>query len=216
MIADIIVQTLLVTPSGAFSPGPLTTAAVVEGAVRATPKLAVRAGLKVAAGHMAFELPYVLALSLLANFLAFLRAPLAAISLAFSLFFAYLTIKDGVAALRGGYNLNNKRPGFANPLVAGLVFTGANPYFLMWWATVGLPLVNLAVQYGALGVAVMYASHVWMDYFWLALMASLGGGASKVLGSRKYGYLLIALAALLLLFGVNIFLKAFTSVTLIP
>ncbi|MGC8582662.1 MAG: LysE family transporter [Thermoproteus sp.] len=213
MLADLIIQTLIVTPSGAFSPGPLTTAAVVSGALR--PRAAARSGLAVAAGHMAFELPYVLALGLVAGALGSFQKPLAAVSLAFSLFFAYLTASDGLASIRGNTRQMSGGRLSLPPFLTGLVFTGANPYFLMWWATVGLPLVGEAFALGPLGVAAMYGAHVWMDYLWLSLMASLGGGASRVLNNRRYGYLLIALSALLALFGINIFLKAFVGVDLL-
>jgi threonine/homoserine/homoserine lactone efflux protein len=213
MLADLVVQTLMITPSGAFSPGPLTTASVVAGAVR--PSSAARSGLAVAAGHMAFELPYVLALGLVATALASFQKPLAAVSLAFSLFFAYLTARGGLRSMRGGAGQTPGGRSSPPPFLAGVVFTGANPYFLMWWATVGLPLVGEAFRLGPLGVAAMYGAHVWMDYLWLSLMASLGGGASRLLSNRGYGYLLVALAALLALFGLNIFLKAFAGIALL-
>lgn len=212
-LLDLVVQTVMVTPSGAFSPGPLTTAAVVQGALRNTPGEALRSGLKVAAGHMAFELPYVLALGLISSMLAALEKPLAVVSFIFSLFFAYLTARSGVEAIKGlGDRTNAVRR--TTPFLTGVLFTGANPYFLMWWATVGLPIVGQAFKLGLLGIAVMYSSHVWMDYLWLGLMASTGG-ASRLLRGKWYGYLLIALAALLALFGTNMLLRAFLGVFLI-
>lgn len=213
-LLDVVIQTLLATPSGAFSPGPLTTAAVVQGALRDSPGAALRSGLKVAVGHMAFELPYVLALGLLSGFLSALGRPLAVVSFASSLFFAYLTAKDGVRTIRGDgrWARATRR---MSPFLTGLLFTGANPYFLMWWATVGLPILSQAFQLGPLGLAAMYGSHVWMDYFWLGLMASAGGSTSRILSGKRYGYLLISLAALLALFGLNIILGAFFGVLLI-
>ena len=35
------------------------------------------------------------------------------------------------------------------PFMTGVVLTGANPYFLFWWATVGLTLATQATKHGA-------------------------------------------------------------------
>lgn len=209
----LVAQTVMVTPSGALSPGPLTTAAAAAGASRSSLVRGASAGLRVAAGHMAFELPYVLALGYISTFLGAFKQPLAVVTLASAVFFAYLIARDGVRALRGRVEVgkSSNKSAFAS----GVVFTGANPYFLLWWATVGLPLVSQAFSLGPIGIAAMYASHVWMDYAWLALIAALGGGASNVVGARRYGLLLLALAALLLLFGVNTFASAFFGISII-
>jgi threonine/homoserine/homoserine lactone efflux protein len=59
-------------------------------------------------------------------------------------------------------------------LVLGVGLTALNPYFILWWLTVGLGLVVQAVELGALlGVLIMYVSHVWMDYAWLTGTAYL-------------------------------------------
>ena len=57
---SLIASIILITPSGAFSPGPLTASAIALGASKGW-----RAGLYVAVGHMLFELPYVYALTYL-------------------------------------------------------------------------------------------------------------------------------------------------------
>ena len=37
-----------------------------------------------------------------------------------------------------------------HPLITGIVLTAVNPYFLVWWATVGLTFTSQALQYGVL------------------------------------------------------------------
>ncbi len=59
MTLGFIVETILVSASGALSPGPLSAAAVSVGAMGLGPL----GGLLVALGHTVFELPYVLVLA---------------------------------------------------------------------------------------------------------------------------------------------------------
>jgi len=63
---------------------------------------------------------------------------------------------------------------------------------------------------------VMYGAHVWMDYFWLTLMGFAGESGVKILKSKGYGVLLIALGLILALFAMNISLKTFLNLSLLP
>ncbi len=86
-------------------------------------------------------------------------------------------------------------------VVVGLVFTGINPFFIIWWATVGSLLVAQALILGAfLGVLAMFAAHVWMDYAWLGGTASLASKGKFFLG-KWYRTLLFAFGLGMLYFG---------------
>ncbi|ACB40191.1 LysE family transporter [Pyrobaculum neutrophilum] len=200
---NLILAILLITPSGAFSPGPLTASAVALGAARGW-----RAGLRVAAGHMAFELPYVAALAYAfsrLNVEAY-KVPLAAAAFLFILYFAFLLLRDAWGIARGRPpSLPASR--FASPLAAGVALTALNPYFLLWWITVAGPIVAELAAQPPYVFAAVYAAHVWMDYLWLALMASLGNAASRLLSAKGYAVFLAALAAMLLYFGVELLRK---------
>ncbi|MGC9071738.1 MAG: LysE family transporter, partial [Acidilobus sp.] len=115
---------------------------------------------------------------------------------AFIAYFTATTLRDGVRALRGAAAevrvADDPRGG---PLMAGFLLTALNPFFLLWWLTVGLLLIEAASAMGlVLGYSIMYPSHVWMDYAWLAFVASMGEGGRKALSGRGYGVLLVALS----------------------
>jgi len=174
----LVLKTLAITPSGALSPGPLSASAVIAGA-----SLGVAGGLAIALGHMAFELPYVALLWVAASrvepVLRRLEKPLNTFVALFILWFAFLTIQaalSGGASTAGGMAVSSLLQAF----IIGVVLTGFNVYFLLWWLTVGYPLIRDSSALGAKGLAVMYASHVWMDYAWLALLAGLGGATAGI------------------------------------
>ena len=91
-----------------------------------------------------------------------------------------------------------KELNIVNPIVIGLIFTGFNPHFLIWWCSIGLLLIAQVLELGlAKTFWIMYITHMSTDAFWLTFLAYISGKGLKVLG-RKYGYVLIALSIILI------------------
>ncbi len=206
-LAGVLLVTALITPSGALSPGPLSVSAMVLGA-----RDGWRAGALIAAGHMAFELPYFVLLALFTrNFQlggSVERAMLAAASI-FILFFAYLALKDAWRGVEIGLDnaaFSNSRV-LSSPFLVGLVLTGLNPYFLIWWVSAGLPIVEGSSDLGA-GAAIVYVFHVSYDFVWLGLLAYLASLGAKRFGGRKYRVFLAALGLVLLVFAADMMVAA--------
>lgn len=86
-------------------------------------------------------------------------------------------------------------------IALGIFFTAMNPFFIVWWLTVGWSLIVQASLLGAVaGVMLMFIAHVWMDFAWL-------GGSGYVASRRKislgkwFRVLLIVFAAAMAYFG---------------
>ena len=215
---SLIISTITISISGAFSPGPLTASAVVVGA-----RKFARGGFLVALGHMIFELPYVIAIALLSfSISSFLKSFslgcfLTLAIFGFIVFFSYANIRDGINVIkRRSTQINEKRMHRFNPILVGILLTGLNPYFLIWWVSIGLPLIQLSLSMGIMYLLLMYVAHVWLDYFWLTLMGLVGEKSAKILKSKGYGALLILLGLLLVVFAVDISLKTFLNISLLP
>lgn len=213
-LSSVVIATLVTSPSGALSPGPLTLATLAIGS-----RSGWRGGFLIAIGHMAVELPYVLALFFSMNYVAhllkgFLGDVITILGVLTISFFAAMIIKDSIKGA------SNKDPGkslrVANPVAIGALFTGLNIYFLLWWLSIGLGLISMTSSIGLTAIAVMYLSHVWMDYLWLIMVAEASKRGLRILKGRAYSLLLLILSALLLTFGVNIALNRFTNVSIIP
>ena len=204
----LVLRSIAVTPSGALSPGPLSAGAVAIGGFTG-----VVGGLAIALGHTLAELPYVLLLvksvGSARRFIERWGLPLNIVVGGFLVFFAVGLVDAAWSAWHGSL-------GFVAPRIAslygavgyGVVLTIFNPYFLAWWVTVGYPLVRDSSRAGYRGVAVMYLSHVWMDYAWLGLL-SWSGGVSRLLGYKAYGALLAVIAGVLAYFAARILIEAF-------
>ncbi len=168
-------------------------------------------GIQCAVGHTLVEAPLVLGLSL---GLSFLLNPtslrfIAAIGGSVLLIFAALQFFQALRKVE----VNStefpasweRRPG----VILGMVFTGLNPFFIVWWLTVGSALISRAILLGTLGgVALMYAAHIWMDYAWLGGTATIAGHRRFVLG-KWFRLLLIIFGSAMAYFGIVFILSAF-------
>uniref|UniRef100_A0A7J3XWX1 Lysine exporter protein (LYSE/YGGA) n=1 Tax=Thermogladius calderae TaxID=1200300 RepID=A0A7J3XWX1_9CREN len=177
-----IIDIMAVSTSGALSPGPLSFTAVAAGAY-----LGVFGGLLVATGHLLFELPFTLLLAhgfrRLGEAISRYRLGLDLAFIASALYFAYESFKAGMNPVNptGGIVSSS-----ISALLAGFLLTGLNAYFIAWWLTVGIPLVRVFSEAGALLRLGYYTAHVWIDYAWLTLLSTAG----FLLSTRFYSYML--------------------------
>lgn len=198
---EFLVTALSVSVTGALAPGPLLAVAVALG-IRG----GVRAGLLVALGHATVELPLVLGLGAgLIGLEAVADSGLIAILGGIGLFaFALIQLR---AALRGDYETSsNSRYG---AYVAGIALSAFNPFFLAWWATVGLKLVSDSLVVWPLwGPQVLFAIHIPLDFVWLGVMAALASRSRVLWKGRTRLALDIGLAVAMAVIGVTFVLDA--------
>lgn len=184
-----------ISASGALAPGPLTASTAALGARRGW-----KAGLGVAAGHTIAEFPLVLAVAYgLADVLAN-RAAALILGLAggtFMLLFGSLTLRSSLKAELKPPGNNPAR----GPLATGAALSLFNPFFIMWWLGVGAPLVAEALSEGLTGLLAFYATHAWLDYAWLTMVAA--AGSLTRLNTKVYRSILAALALLVMYFGLS-------------
>ncbi len=92
-------------------------------------------------------------------------------------------------------------------VLLGIMFTGLNPFFILWWLTVDSTLISQAILLGAFGGALMYAAHIWMDYAWLGGTAAAAGRGRLFLG-KWFNIVLVIFGAAIAYFAVSFILSA--------
>lgn len=188
---EFILTVIAISSSGVLSPGPLLLSNIIH-----AKNYGYRAGLMIAYGHTIVELPLVLLLA-------------TSIDLAFKEFNTMIGVIGGIALLFFGiYNIisfkKSSRLIVHKPIVSGIIFTLFNPFFIAWWLTIGMKLINDSiVLMNFNGVFVMFVLHIWMDYAWLVLIAYLTKRGIAMLDSKYYRYLLITLNGIMIYFGIN-------------
>lgn len=200
---DFIAKVVAISSSGALAPGPLSAATAAIGV-----KKGWKGGFMVSIGHLAVELPLVV---LLAFFITAsgqvegIMKPLALVGGLFLLLFGYLTLKSALEVseiARGEQKFS--------PFLTGVALSAFNPFFITWWAGVGSALISEAILlFGLIGIAILFASHIWIDFAFLSLLAYVT--SFKGLTLRAYKLLLIFLSSIVLFFGLDYLCFALTD-----
>ncbi|HIE24041.1 MAG TPA: hypothetical protein EYP68_07415, partial [Candidatus Korarchaeota archaeon] len=101
-------------------------------------------------------------------------------------------------------------PSVRTSFVAGALASGLNPYFIIWWLTVGAKLLSQSLLWmGWFGFLIVYILHVWMDYVWLIFVAH-AFRMGKTLSERKYELLNGVLNSTVILLGIWFVFDAIT------
>ena len=173
---DFLLTTIAVSLSGVMAPGPITAATLAAGARRR------HAGALIALGHAMVEMPLILLLVAGMGGLLQSSAARAGIGLAGGTVLVLMGLQL-LASVRNPI-AETEAPVQRHPSVIGIVLTAANPYFLVWWATVGLTLAVKAMEFGALVLVLFAAVHWLCDLAWLEVLSVAGFKGSEVFGKR--------------------------------
>ena len=200
---EFAIAVITISVSGVMSPGPLFAANVAYGL-----KGGAKSGLKMAYGHTVIELPLVILLGI--GIISLVRLPQfrEVISLlgALSLFvFAALQIRK---VLKQPPDVFEGKHG---PFIAGMMLSGLNPFFLIWWFTIGFKLISDALLlWSFVGILIMFGFHIWMDYAWLTSVGFLSSKGKRIVSNKNYKIFIVAISAVLVYFGAVFALQAMT------
>ena len=192
---------IIISASGVMSPGPLFAANVMYGL-----REGKISGLKMAIGHTIVEFPLIIFLGV--GFFSIENIPeirtIITIFGAIGLFgFAALQIRS-VTKKEFSIETRSKQ----GPLVAGILLSALNPFFIIWWLTIGLILVSKSIEsFGLFGIVILFLFHIWMDYVWLFTIASFSSRAKNYLSKRNFKIIIVVLSLILIYFGIDFLLK---------
>ncbi len=195
------IAVVIISASGVMSPGPLFVATIANGISQGA-----RAGFRIALGHTLVELPLVVSIGL--GILSLDAMPQFRVSIgilgALSIFgFAGLQI---ISILRKDPMQYKSKYG---SFLTGILLTGLNPFFLIWWFTIGFKLISDALLLWSIwGILIMFALHIWMDYAWLVLVSFLSSRGKVFLSNKRYKIGMIGINTVLIYFGITFILQA--------
>jgi threonine/homoserine/homoserine lactone efflux protein len=186
-----LLEAVLISLSGVLAPGPVTTLVVGKG------NKSPHAGALVAVGHGIAEFPLMIGVFYGVGHLLELPNAKAVIALVGGLFLLWM----GVDMLRSVTQQIEAHDSNHSPVVAGLLLTVGNPYFLVWWATVGAALILRSVRFGLLGFLAFALAHWSCDFAWDYLLSALSFKGGQVFGRRFQRAVLLICGGFLIFFG---------------
>ena len=85
---------------------------------------------------------------------------------------------------------------------AGILTSGLNPFFLLWWVTIGSMLIVRILDFGTTGLITFIIVHWLCDLIWLSLVSILVNRTHSLWGQKLQEWLFIACSLLLVGFGI--------------
>jgi len=192
---------IIISASGVMSRGPLFAANVMYGL-----REGKISGLKMAIGHTIVEFPLILFLGV--GFFTIENIPEIRTTItilgAIGLFgFAVLQIRS---VIKKEFSIETKSK--QGPLVAGILLSVLNPFFIIWWLTIGLVLISKSIEsFGLIGIVILFLFHIWMDYLWLFTIAAFSSKAKNYLSKRNFKIIIVGLSLILIYFGIDFLLR---------
>ncbi|AZR72024.1 lysine transporter LysE [Anoxybacter fermentans] len=206
-ILELFVSAFIIGLSGAMMPGPLLTY-VINSSLRR----GFIAGPLLVFGHALLELTLVILMilglsKLFAN--STFTAVVGIIGGSVLFWMGYGMIK---AAIKKEISIEDASP--KEGKVSGLILPGAivsasNPYWILWWATVGMTYLANASKQGIMGVSAFYFGHIFSDLIWYSFVAWIVAFGRKVLNDKMYRGLVAVFGVVLIYFAATFIIDGF-------
>jgi threonine/homoserine/homoserine lactone efflux protein len=189
--------------TGVMFPGPMTAATIAKGYSDR------HAGVWIAAGHAVVEIPLIAVMAAI----YFGSGSLASSPQVEKVIY----VVGGAMLLYFGFRMfraNRVTPGVVGGLPAsafatGMVITGTNPSFYVWWVTAGAVLIAGAARFGLIGVILLVVVHLPSDFMWSEFL-SVSTFESRRWWTQKVQRIVFSVCAVILAgFGVWFCLSAF-------
>ena len=195
-LITIFCTSFVIALSGAMMPGPLLTATISE-----TSRQGFKAGPLLILGHGILELLLVLALIL--GLAPFIQRQDVFIFTAFA--GAIILVWMAVGMLRTLHNLHidwgKKSAGSNHLIMTGILLSIANPYWTIWWASIGLGYILYSQKFGILGILFFFLGHIIADLTWYAVVSLAVDRGRHFLTDRLYRRVMGTCASFLIVFA---------------
>jgi threonine/homoserine/homoserine lactone efflux protein len=197
-LLGIFITSFIVALSGALMPGPLLTATIGESSRHGS-----AAGPLLMAGHALLELALIALLFLgLAPLLknTMVTAIISIVGGIILLWLAYGMFRS-LSGLSLDQEVKLTQGGKRRLVAAGILVSLSNPYWTIWWATIGLAYILQAQMFGITGVIVFFIGHILADFAWYSFISLTVGSGRKMLTPIIYRGVVVVCALFLVGFA---------------
>jgi len=187
-----LLSLVVISLSGVMTPGPMFAVTLARS------YKSPWSGVLVSLGHAAIEVPLILLIYF--GFAGFFK--MNAVQILLSVIGGGMIIWMGIGMFRTRSQVVNEGKDLStSAFVAGILTTGLNPFFLIWWATVGSLLIMGFVPFGMPGLVIFTIAHWSCDLIWMSFVSVLVYKTHGLWGRRFQEWAFIICSLLLLGFG---------------
>ena len=162
-------------------------------------------------GHSILELMMVVALALgLKNVLKnrFVTGAIGVVGGSVLLWFAYGMITSaysGISVPQTTATVQGSTITYLGLIGKGAITSLSNPYWLIWWATIGVTYMMVSLEKSVVGISTFYIGHISSDFAWYCAVAAALVLGKQLLSDRIYMWLIIICGLFLAYLGIYFF-----------
>ncbi|HWQ18527.1 MAG TPA: LysE family transporter [Methanotrichaceae archaeon] len=199
-VLEVLAMGFTIGLTGALAPGPTLVATV-----NSSLKFGWTTGPKVAVGHALVELViFILIVQGIALAPQRYSSYIAVVGGIALIFFGALTLKES----RNASMISPDGGRAENPYLAGVLTSAANPYFWIWWLSIGSAMVLDGLRTSLLLAGLFMIGHWGADFGWYALVSASLDRGRTVLSERNYRRVMAFCGMLLMVFGMYYLTRA--------
>jgi len=188
----ILLSVVVISFSGVMMPGPMTAVTLAKS------YKSPWAGTQIALGHAVIEVPMILLIYF--GFAQFFQNDI--VRLVLSVVGSGMIFWMGISMFRARVEVVEKGKDLPyNSFTAGILASVFNPFFLLWWATIGGMLIMRILDFGTAGLIVFIIIHWSCDLLWLSVFSVVVYRTHTLWGRKLQEWLFIACSLLLVGFG---------------
>jgi threonine/homoserine/homoserine lactone efflux protein len=192
-ILPVLLSVVVISLSGVMLPGPMFAVTLAK-SFRSP-----WTGVWISLGHAVIEVPLILLIYF--GFAHFFENSI--VQLVLSILGGAMVIWLGAGMFRARREVVTQGKDLPyGTFTAGIITSGMNPFFLLWWATIGSLLVMRFVEFGTGGLSLFIIVHWLCDLFWLSLVAVIVYKTHSLWGKKVQELVFIFSSLLLAVFGI--------------
>jgi len=199
----VLSSVIIISFSGVMMPGPMFAVTLAKS------YKSPWAGTYISLGHAVIEVPLILLIYF--GFAQFFQNSV--VQLVLSVVGGGMIVWMGISMFRARTEV--ARGGKDLPysaFVAGIFTSGLNPFFLLWWATIGSMLIMRFLDFGIAGLIIFIVVHWLCDLLWLSFVSVTVYKTHSLWGRKFQEWVFIACSLLLIGFGVWFMVSGIRSV----
>lgn len=200
----VLLSVVAISFSGVMMPGPMFAVTLAKS------YRSPWAGVWISLGHAVIEVPLILLIYF--GFARFFENSV--VQLVLSILGGGMVIWLGIGMFRARRQVVREGKDLPySAFTAGMLTTGLNPFFLLWWATIGSMLIMKIADFGTGGLIAFTIVHWLCDLIWLSFVSVLVYKSHSLWGNRFQEWTFIASSLILVGFGAWFMVSGIQGVT---